>query len=289
MFEFGVVDEPVTGSEKGVARTQDHLDLTQTLAEEGIVLLKNTNATLPIDVLKYKTIGVFGIDGTNASQVSENHGGFVIDKTLVTSSPLEEIIKHGKEQNISVSYSEAYPGTGTFPQVQSNMFLDGLNVTYWTTANWTGPVKPNSQSREHYFLVHIRRNCGSMASRQGDGLLYVEEKLIANMSRANFGNTVQGIANLTAGNPVLPFTKVFDGLFNFLCAYGITLGVSVGNITRYVDADTLAASVDLSIIFVSDRFSEGTDNGLGLSLREIKMQSFKDWQDYPRKAWFFEH
>lgn len=289
MFEFGVVDEPVTGSEKGVARTQDHLDLTQTLAEEGIVLLKNTNATLPIDVSKYKTIGVFGIDGTNASQVSENHGGFVIDKTLVTSSPLEEIIKHGKEQNISVSYSEAYPGTGTFPQVPSNMFLDGLNVTYWTTANWTGPVNqtvkvenitsgtyptqlwqawPQVFSSEYNgtFMPNTSGIYHFSLTGQGDGLLYVEEKLIANMSRANFGNTVQGIANLTAGNPVSLSLKYSMGYSISYGAYGITLGVSVGNITRYVDADTLAASVDLSIIFVSDRFSEGTDNGLGLSL-----------------------
>ncbi|KAG4026647.1 hypothetical protein MFRU_038g00510 [Monilinia fructicola] len=289
MFEFGVVDEPVTGSEKGVARTQDHLDLTQTLAEEGIVLLKNTNATLPIDVSKYKTIGVFGIDGTNASQVSENHGGFVIDKTLVTSSPLEEIIKHGKEQNISVSYSEAYPGTGTFPQVPSNMFLDGLNVTYWTTANWTGPVNqtvkvenitsgtyptqlwqawPQVFSSEYNgtFMPNTSGIYHFSLTGQGDGLLYIEEKLIANMSRANFGNTVQGIANLTAGNPVSLSLKYSMGYSISYGAYGITLGVSVGNITRYVDADTLAASVDLSIIFVSDRFSEGTDNGLGLSL-----------------------
>lgn len=49
-------------------------------------------------------------------------------------------------------------------------------------------------------------------------------------------------------------------------AYGITLGVSPGNTTRDTEADTLAASADLSIIFVSDRFSEGADNNLGLSL-----------------------
>ena len=46
----------------------------------------------------------------------------------------------------------------------------------------------------------------------------------------------------------------------------MTLGVSVGNITRDTEADTLAAKADLSIIFVSDRFSEGCDNNLGLSL-----------------------
>lgn len=49
-------------------------------------------------------------------------------------------------------------------------------------------------------------------------------------------------------------------------AYVITLGVSVGNATRDTEADALASKADLSIIFVSDRFSEGCDNNLGLSL-----------------------
>ncbi|RAL62885.1 hypothetical protein DID88_004726 [Monilinia fructigena] len=49
-------------------------------------------------------------------------------------------------------------------------------------------------------------------------------------------------------------------------AYGVTLGVNVGNMTRDIDAESLAASADLSAIFVSDRLSEGADNGLGLSL-----------------------
>lgn len=45
-----------------------------------------------------------------------------------------------------------------------------------------------------------------------------------------------------------------------------TLGVSVGKSTRDAEADALAAEADLSIIFVSDRFSEGADNTIGLSL-----------------------
>lgn len=75
MIEFGVVDEPVTGSSKAVARTQAHLDLAQGLVEEGAVLLKNEDETLPISSGKYRKVAVFGVDATKANQVSENHGG----------------------------------------------------------------------------------------------------------------------------------------------------------------------------------------------------------------------
>jgi len=59
---------------------------------------------------------------------------------MVTQAPFDWIKKYGTAQNITVEYSEAYPGTGTFAQVPSSMFPDGLNVTYWTTADWTGPI-----------------------------------------------------------------------------------------------------------------------------------------------------
>lgn len=104
------------------------------------MLLKNEASTLPIRKTMYKTIAVFGIDATNASQVFENHGGLVIDSTNVVQVPLDAIIRHGEAENITVIYSEAYPGTGTFPQIPSGMFSGGLNVTYWTTNNWTGPI-----------------------------------------------------------------------------------------------------------------------------------------------------
>jgi beta-glucosidase len=289
MIEFGVINEPVTGSSEAVARTQDHLDLAQALVEEGVVLLKNEDSTLPIDVSKYKKIGVFGIDSTNLSQVSENHGGFVIDTTLVTQAPLDAIIKHGAAQNISVVYSEAYPGTGTFAQAPSGMFPGGLNVTYWATANWTGPVNqtvmvenitsatwpeelwkawPQVFSSEYNgtFMPNTSGLYHFSLTGQGDCLLYIENELTGNMSGANFQNTVQGVANLTAGVPVSLSLKYSMGYSLSYGAYGVTLGVDVGNMTRDSEADLLAAEVDLSIIFVSDRFSEGADNKLGLSL-----------------------
>lgn len=291
MFKFGVIDAPVdsTASSLAVARTQAHLDLAQELAEDGMVLLKNVDSALPINASKYKRIAVFGVGGTNQSQVSENHGGFVIDRTTIVQAPLDELTRLGAAQNISVVYSETYPGTGTFPQVPSSMFPGGINVRYWTTIDWTGPVNqtitvenitsanyppelwqtwpqvfssvysgafmPNTTGLYHFSLTG-----------QGDALLYIDNTLIANMSGANFGNTIQGIANLTAGVEVAIEMRYSMGASLSFGAYGITLGVSVGDLTRDSDANALAAEADLNIIFVSDRHSEGVDNYLGLSL-----------------------
>lgn len=288
MIEFGVINEPVTGSSDAVARTQEHLDLAQALVEEGAVLLKNEDATLPLSGSKYKSIAVFGLDATNQSQVTENHGGFVIDSTMVTQAPFDWIKNYGENQNITVQYGEAYPGTGTFAQVPSSMFQD-LNVTYWTTTDQSGPINQTlvvqnitaatypAELWVSYPQVFSSKHTGKFMptttglyhfsmTGQGDALLYVDNVLISNMSGANFGNTVQGIANLTANSTVSIELDYSMGTSLSTGAYGITLGVSVGNITRDLEADALASQADLSIIFVSDRFSEGHDNNIGLSL-----------------------
>ncbi|KAF2765743.1 glycoside hydrolase family 3 domain-containing protein [Teratosphaeria nubilosa] len=290
MFELGAVDEPVTGNAGVVARTQAHLDLAQEMAEQGSVLLKHEGGVLPLGMGKYGRIAVFGVDGTERSQVSENHGGFVIDETMVVQAPLDAIKRRGARENISVSYSEAYPGSGQFGTIPGSMFVDGrLKATYWTTANFSGPInqtafvsnitsatypaelwtawpqvfscryegifQPNTSGIHHFSLVG-----------QGDAVLYLNDQLIANMSKANFANTVQGFASLTTGEQVRLRLDYSMGYSLSTAAYGVTLGVDVGNSKRHEDALTLAEKSDVSIIFASDRFSEGADNNLGLSL-----------------------
>lgn len=289
MFKLGMVDNPVTGDAESVARTQAHLDLAQQMTEEGSVLLKNENAVLPLSASKYRRIAVFGVDGTNQSQVTENHGGFVIDSTMVVQSPIDALKRRGKKENITVVYGEAYPGTGQFPTVPSSMFVDKLNATYYTTTDYSGPInqtvvvenitsasfpselwqawpqvfscvyegtfKPNTSGVYHFSLTG-----------QGDAVLKIDGIVIGNMSKANFGNTVQGIANLTANVGVSLSLNYSMGYSLSTGAYGVTLGVDVGNVTRDEETMALAAEADLSIVFVSDRHSEGLDSNLGLSL-----------------------
>lgn len=61
---------------------------------------------------------------------------------MVVQSPLDALKERAsKEGNMTVTYAEAYPGTGQFPTVPSSMFVnDGLNVTYYTTTDFSGPI-----------------------------------------------------------------------------------------------------------------------------------------------------
>lgn len=292
MFKLGQVDDPVTGDAEAYVRTQAHLDLAQTMVEDGAVLLKNDNGTLPLSATKYAKIAVFGVGATDQNQVSENHGGFVIDSTMVVAAPLDYLRRRGAEENITVEYAEAYPGTGQFPTVPSSMFKDGgVNVTYWTTTDFSGPVNqtgflPNitaatypaelwqawpqvwSARYEGVFLPNTSGTYHFSLVGQGTALLYLDGAVVANMSRANFGNTVQGVvSNLTAGAEVALRLEYDMGYSLSTGAYGVTLGVDVADPARDAEADTLAAAADVSIIFASDRLSEGADGGpLGLSL-----------------------
>ncbi|KAK9779271.1 putative beta-glucosidase [Seiridium cardinale] len=290
MFKLGMVDNPVTGASLSYVRTQAHLDLTQQMAEDGTVLLKNEDRTLPLAPDKYSKIAVFGVDATDQSQVSENHGGFVIDSTLVVQAPLDALKRRGVADNITVEYAEAYPGTGQFATIPSSMFKDGgVNVTYYTTTDFSGPVNetdfvPNitiatfpsdlwqawpqvfSADYEATFLPNTTGTYHFSMYGQGTALLYIDDVLVANMSCANFGNYVQGIAYLEADTEVKLSLKYHMGYSLSTGGYGVTLGVNVGNQTRDAEADALAEWADVSVIFVSDRLSEGADSALGLSL-----------------------
>jgi beta-glucosidase len=291
MFKLGMIDNPLTGGAESVARTQAHLDLAQKMAEDGSVLLKNDDQTLPLSPQKYSHIAVYGIDGTNQSQVTENHGGFVIDTTMVVQSPLDALKQRAsKEGNMTVTYAEAYPGTGQFSTIPSSMFVNGgLNVTYYTTADFSGPINqtdfvPNITSvsfpkelwvswpqvfscvYEGTFKANTSGTYHFSLTGQGDAILHMNNQVIANMSKANFGNTIQGIAEFTAGDEVALSLNYSMGYSLSTGAYGVTLGVDAGNEARDEEAISIAEKADISIVFASDRHSEGVDSNIGLSL-----------------------
>lgn len=290
MFKLGQIDDPVTGNSTAYGRTQAHLDLAQQMVEDGAVLLKNEKSALPLSSAKYSKIGVFGVGATDQNQVSENHGGFVIDSTMVVAAPLTYLQQRGADDNITVEYAEAYPGTGQFATIPSTMFKNGgVNVTYWTRTDFSGPVNQTdflqnitsasypselwqswpqvwSAKYEGVFLPNTSGTYHFSIVGQGTALLYINDSLVANMSYTNFGNTIQGIAELKADTEVSLRLEYDMGYSLSTGAYGVTLGVDVANTTRDDEADALAASADINIVFVSDRISEGADSGLGLSL-----------------------
>jgi beta-glucosidase len=292
MFKLGAVDHPVNGSALDNVRTQAHLDLAQSMVEDGAVLLKNDNETLPLSSDKYNRIAVFGVGATTQNQVSENHGGFVKDSTMIVQAPLAAFERRGVAEGIEVHYAEAYPGNGMFPTILPSMFLDGgLNVSYYNNLDFSGPPAvtdfvPNITAAtyppdlwkaypdtftavyEGIFLPNTTGTYHFSLVGTGTSLLYLDDVLVGNQSYHNFGGDyVQGIAFLTEGSQVRLRLKYSMAYSLSTGAYGVTLGVSPGNLTReHSEAEALAEWADINIVFASDRLSEGCDSGSGLSL-----------------------
>jgi beta-glucosidase len=292
MFKLGVIDHPVNGSALVDVRTQEHLDLAQSMVEDGAVLLKNDGETLPLSSVKYSKIAVFGVGATSQNQVSENHGGFVKDSTMVVQAPLAALQRRGTAEGIEVRYAEAYPGNGVFPTIPPSMFLNGgINVSYYRTLNFSGPPAvtdfvPNITAAtyppelweaypdaftavyEGVFLPNTTGTYHFSLVGTGTSLLYLDDVLVGNQSYHNFGGDyVQGIAFLTEGSRVRLRLEYSMAYSLSTGAYGVTLGVSPGNLTReHSEAEALAEWADISIVFASDRLSEGCDSGSGLSL-----------------------
>ncbi|KAL4797536.1 glycoside hydrolase superfamily [Aspergillus venezuelensis] len=292
VFEAGGVDRPSVGLEgtDNFARTEEHLDLAQRIVEEGAVLLKNDDV-LPLGQGE-KTIAVFGADAADQPAVTELHGGFVLDTTMVVQKPVEYIRARAKEDNITVLYSEAYPGTNEFPTIPSSMFGNlGLNVTYWTTTDFSGhpnrtihadsitsstypadigAVWPDvfSSRYEGTFHPNVTGRHHFSLSGNGGGSLYLNGDLVAIVPGSNFGVVMQGFADLEAGTAV-PIR--FDYSMGYSVdpgTYGITVGVNIPpqNTSLYEHAISTARSADVSIIFVNDAHTEGLDSSLDLRL-----------------------
>ncbi|KAK2022436.1 glycoside hydrolase family 3 domain-containing protein [Colletotrichum zoysiae] len=237
MFELGVVDYPPEGNATAMARTQEHLDFAQELAEDGMVLLKNENQLLPLS--KHNT------------HVTEEHGGFPLDSTMVTQAPFDHIKKRGEMEGISVRYAEAHPGTGPYPTVPSSMFED-LKATYWNTTDWSGKINQTvypqnitsgmfprnmfqawpdvfSSVYEGKFLPNTTGLYHFSMNGQGDAVLLLNDQHVVTMTKQNFGNPVSGSIELEAGEPVNLYLKYSMGFSLSTSNFGVTLGVDVAN------------------------------------------------------------
>ena len=88
----------------GSLNTAAHQAVARQVAEEGIVLLKNENNTLPLDATKLKTIAVIG---ENATRLHAHGGDSSGIKAFYEVNPLDGIVKRAGEK-VNVVFSEGY-------------------------------------------------------------------------------------------------------------------------------------------------------------------------------------
>jgi beta-glucosidase len=289
IFENGIVDRAVAGNLSTQVSSPQHQELAAELVEEGAVLLKNDNSALPLSKSKYKSVAVFGAQASSKAMVTELHGGFVLDKSMVVHDPLTSIKKRASQANISVAYSEAYPGTSAFPDVPSSMFgKTGLNVTSWTTIDGSGPANQTLRVKnitswsfpsgygsvwpevfslryDGYFHPNVTGLYHFSLYGNGGAVLCLNGTEVVNLNGSNFNMVVQGVISLEAGTVVpLRLDYTIAGSVD-IGAYSIALGMDVKP-RRYSQAVAAAQAADISIVFVSDEHTEGLDSILDLSL-----------------------
>ncbi len=105
MFATHVFDP---GRTNGSLNTVAHQIVARQVAEEGIVLLKNENHTLPLDESKIKTIAVIG---ENAIRLQTHGGESSGIKAFYEVTPLQGILNRAGK-NVNVIFSEGYQKDG---------------------------------------------------------------------------------------------------------------------------------------------------------------------------------
>ena len=130
MFMAGLFNER-NRPDASIVQSDSHKKLALKTAQEGIVLLKNQNNTLPLDVSKIRTIAVIG---PNADVCYTNGGGSSFVDPYYSVSPLEGISKRAGDK-VKVIFAKG----------------DNFNIPE------TNPVK------KQYFLTPDKKENGLMA------------------------------------------------------------------------------------------------------------------------------
>ncbi|WP_273275403.1 glycoside hydrolase family 3 N-terminal domain-containing protein [Maribacter polysiphoniae] len=108
-FKAGLFDKPYTAPQKvsDLVHTQEAKNLAREVAEESIILLKNQNQLLPLDVTQLNAIAVIG---PNADQVQ--YGDYSATKDNASGVTILEGIKNYVNNTINVNYAQGCTITG---------------------------------------------------------------------------------------------------------------------------------------------------------------------------------
>jgi beta-glucosidase len=114
------------------------------------------------------------------------------------------------------------------------------------SARWTGTLVPPSTGT---FVFSV--------TGSGTARLYINHKPVTTMMRADFGQTVQGTANLKAGKPV-PIELKYSNA-SAIMGPGLALGWHPPDPDMMAKAVAAAKQSDIAIVFAAERLGEGMD------------------------------
>ncbi|MDN3584546.1 glycoside hydrolase family 3 N-terminal domain-containing protein [Mucilaginibacter flavus] len=109
-FKAGLFEKPLadTAQLKSRLHTPEHIKLSQQIAEESIILLKNENSLLPLNINKIKSLAVIG---PNANKVQ--YGDYSFTRDNLSGVTALEGIKQYVGNNVKVNYAQGCELSGT--------------------------------------------------------------------------------------------------------------------------------------------------------------------------------
>ena len=139
MFKLGLFDHPDL-PDNNLINTKEHKETAYKAAVEGIVLLKNNNNILPLNMNRLKSIAVIG---PNAAEARTGGGGSSMVKPVYSVSPLEAL-RNKFPKNIKINYSAGIILNGDSDPIGEKFFYqpgkneNGLKAEYFKNKNLEG-------------------------------------------------------------------------------------------------------------------------------------------------------
>ncbi|WP_405578662.1 glycoside hydrolase family 3 C-terminal domain-containing protein [Streptomyces sp. NBC_01190] len=284
MFRQGLFDNPNTGNVNAVVTSSAHAAVSQQVAEEGSVLLKNTGGVLPV-ASSVHSVAVIGDDagtdamtqgggsaGVNPAHLITPYQGITSragSGTTVTYAP-GVASSNGALPPVPAQYLTPSSGTGNglFGQYHNSTDLSGavvasrvdssidsvyggaspasgVNATNWSV-KWTGNLTPPTSGS---YTFSLNSDDGSR--------LFVNGQQIVNNWGDHGPTTKTGTVTLTGNQPVSVEVDYYQGGGGS----NVSLGWQVPGQSAHDQAVTAARNAALAVVFVSNFESEGSDLG----------------------------
>ncbi|MCL1066432.1 glycoside hydrolase family 3 C-terminal domain-containing protein [Shewanella olleyana] len=265
-LSIGMMDKQRLSGERN---TQAHRDDARTIATNGVVLLKNDNQVLPLDVNKVKNILVLG---PNADKRHGFGGGSSEVKALYEISPLDGLKAKFEQSGNKVNIQYMRPASSQFmpipndylttrhwtgtPSWQINYYAD-KELTQLSSESWI--ADPQFDAKEQQQNVEILANIKPMESGKhtlkvlGDGkvsLLINDEQLFS--QNAQQPNVINEDIELKAGE-TYAFKLVYQGKKQ------VTLGWETPNSLYNSESEYLQAAQNADAVIYYGGLSHADD------------------------------
>lgn len=177
----------------GSMATEQHSTIARTVAEEGIVLLKNSSDFLPLNIESFKNIAVIGENASRSLTVGGGSSGLKVKYEV---SPLEGI-KNQFGSNVNITYSKGYSsGPAVFgKEIASTINADSLLLAAVKVAKNADIIIYIGGLNKNY-----RQDCED-GDRRGLELPFGQDKLLTEILKVNKKVVVVNISGNAVAMP----------------------------------------------------------------------------------------